>query len=96
MGCVSTVIDDEMMAVFDALDTRRKELILTCSQFLLEEQQEDERDQRTAPARLSTHLVGHLDGISTTRREVVKLGAKASRRGPVGQRSDATMVRSQR
>jgi hypothetical protein len=75
MGCVSTVIDDEMMVEFDALDTRRKELILTCSQFLLEEQQEDERDRRTAPARLSTHFVGRLDGISTTRREVVKLAA---------------------
>jgi hypothetical protein len=75
MGGVSTLIDDEMMAVFDALDGQRQELILICSQFLLEEQQEDERDRLTAPVRADTHLVGNLDGISTTRSEVVKLGA---------------------
>jgi WhiB family transcriptional regulator, redox-sensing transcriptional regulator len=64
-----------MMAVFDALDGQRQELILICSQFLLEEQQEDERDRLTAPVRVDLLLVGHLDGISTTGREVVKLGA---------------------
>jgi hypothetical protein len=74
MGGVSTVMDDEMMAVFDALDGHRPELILTCSQFLLEEQREDERDRLTAPIRTDSHLVGHLDEIPNTRREVVKLG----------------------
>jgi hypothetical protein len=72
---MSTLIDNEMMAVFDALDGQRQELILICSQFLLEEQQEDERDPLTAQVRAHTHLVGHQDGISTTRREVGKLGA---------------------
>jgi hypothetical protein len=40
---MSTLTDAEMMAVFDALDGDRQELILTCSQMLLEEQHEEER-----------------------------------------------------
>jgi len=74
-GGVSTVIDDEMMSVFVALDGQRQELILICSQFLLEEQQEDERDRLAAPVRADTHLVAHLAGIPTTRGEIGKLGA---------------------
>jgi hypothetical protein len=115
MGGVSTLIDDEMMTVIDALDERRQELILICSQFLLEEQHEDERDQHTASLRAKPLLLGLLDGISTTRREVVKLGAVGApsvaqlnnsgfsnssdapnRRAPVGQQSNATIVRSHR
>jgi len=40
---MGTLIDAEMMAVFDELDTDRQELILTCSQMLLEEQHEEKR-----------------------------------------------------
>jgi hypothetical protein len=116
MGGVSTLIDDEMMTVIDALDGRRQGLILICSQFLLEEQHEDERDQHTASSvRANLLLVGQQDGISPTRREVVKLGAVGApsvaqlnnlrssnssdapnRRAPVGQQSNATIVRSHR
>jgi hypothetical protein len=42
---VSILIGDEMMAVFDAPDVERQELILTCSQFLVQEQYEEERTE---------------------------------------------------
>jgi hypothetical protein len=74
MGGVGTVMGDEMMAVFHALDGQRQELILTCSQFLLEEQQVDERDRLAAPVRATALLLGHLDGMPATRRAVAKLG----------------------
>jgi hypothetical protein len=36
------MIGDEMIAVFDAPDVERQELIPTCSQFLVQEQYEEE------------------------------------------------------
>jgi hypothetical protein len=42
---VSILIGDEMMAVFDAPDVERQELIHTCSQFLVQEQYEEKRTE---------------------------------------------------
>ena len=42
---MSILIGHEMMAVFDAPDVERQELILACSQFLVQEQYEEERTE---------------------------------------------------
>jgi hypothetical protein len=80
----SILIGDEMMAVFDAPDVGRQELIPTCSQFLVHEQYEEERTE--SPHEWCCHPAKQTGAISS--RNCPRMGLDIDRTRSDGGTSD--------